>query len=86
MAIGLLDRLLEATLGLVNPYEVRKVRAMAYSKVGRFEKAERELGDLMSVLRRFGEPGAGSQVRYWYLMALYRGDEKKVMEGILSMK
>ncbi len=83
-AISLYDELLQAPPWLINPYEVRKVRAMAYCKVERFEEAEQELEDLMNVLSRFGEPSSGSQVRYWYLMAKYRGDQKRVMEEILS--
>ena len=87
-AIALYDKLLQAsivTLRGVNPYEVRKVRAMAYCKVGRFAEAEMELKRLLAVLRSHGASVASSQVMYWYLVARYKGDEKKAMDEWLKL-
>jgi len=85
-AIAVYDRLVEAPPWLVNRYMVRLERAKAYCKVGRFEEAERELEDLMNVLRQFGEPSSTSTTRYWYLVARYKGDEKKAMDEVLRME
>lgn len=85
-AIMLYDKLLEAPPGLVNPYEVRKVRAMAYCKVGRFSEAEQELKQLLDVLMSYGGTSASSSsVGYWYLVARYKGDEKKAMDKFVKM-
>lgn len=83
-AIVLYDRLLEAPPGLVNPYEVRQARAMAYCKVGRFAEAEQELNQLLHVLTSRGAGGPSSPVRYWHLVARYKGDEKKAMDEFLK--
>ena len=79
-AIVLYDKLLEALPGLVNPYEVRQVRAMAYCKAGRFFEAEQELKQLLDVLDSHGVPIASSKAMYWYLVARHQGDEKKAMD------
>jgi ribosomal protein L40E len=82
-AIALYDKLLEA--GLANPYEVRKGRAMACCKAGRFSEAEQELKQLLEVLKSHGAPVASSQVMYWYLVAHYKGDEKKAMDEFVRL-
>jgi len=84
-AIVLYDYLLDAPPGLVNSYEVRKIRAMAYCKVGRFPEAEQELKQLLDILRHHGAPVANSQVMYWYLVARCKGDEKKAMDKFLKL-
>lgn len=85
-AIAIYDRLLSgSTAGLINPYDVRKSRAMAYCKVGRFGEAEEELTQLLDVLKSHGAPVTSSQVMYWYLVARYRGDESKAVNEFVNM-
>ena len=83
-AIVFYDKLLDATPGLVNPFEVRKVRAMAYCNVGRFDEAEQELKQLLDVLISYGGSTSSSSVRYWYLVACYKGDKKKAMDEFIK--
>ena len=84
-AIVLYDRLLKALPGLINPYEVRQARAMAYCKTGRFAEAEQELKQLLNVLESHGATIASSQVMYWYLVARYQGDTKKAMDDFIKL-
>lgn len=87
-AIALYEKLLDASIAamrLINPYEVRKALAMAYCKVGRFAEAEQELKRLLAVLSSHGGSVASSQVMYWYLVARYKGDEKKAMDEWLKL-
>ena len=83
-AMVLYDKLLEQ--GLVNPYIVRKARAIVYCKAGQFSKAEQELKQLLEVLSRYGPVSATSSTRYWYLVARNKGDEKKAMDEFLKSK
>jgi tetratricopeptide (TPR) repeat protein len=83
-AIALYDKLLDTPLGLLNPYEVRKVRAMAYCNAGRFSEAEEELKQLLDVLISYGGSTSSSSVRYWYLVARYKGDKKRAMDEFVK--
>ena len=85
-AMVLYDKLLEG--GLVNPYIVRKARAIICCKAGQilFCKAEQELKQLLEVLNRYGPVSATSSTRYWYLVARNKGDEKKAMDEFLKSK
>ena len=87
-AIVLYDKLVEADVSVtvaVNQFEVRKARAMAYCKVGRFDEAEQEFKRLLVILKSQSGSGAGSQVMYWLLVARHKGDEKKAMDEWLKL-
>jgi hypothetical protein len=56
-----------------------KQQAIADCKAGRFDEAEQSLSHLLGVLRQYGAPVEDSPVMYWYLVARYKGDEKKAM-------
>lgn len=82
-AIQLYTMLLESEVG-VDRLAIKEARAMACCKVGLYEQAERDLGELLDMLRRFRPDVSGSRVMYWYLVARYRGDEKKAMDEWLG--
>jgi len=85
-AIALYDELLaKAPIGMVNPYMVRKVRAIACCEAGRFAEAEQELNELLGVLMSGGSSASSSSVRYWYLVARYKGDKKKAMDEFVKV-
>jgi tetratricopeptide (TPR) repeat protein len=85
-AIAIYDRLLSGPASsLINTYEVRKSRAMAYCKASRFGEAEKELTQLLNVLKSQGASVTNSQVMYWYLVARYQGDERKAMDEFVNM-
>lgn len=84
-AIVLYNKLLGASSGLVNRYEIRQSRAMAYCKLGRFSEAEQELKQILDVLGRNNPQGSKGQAMYWYLVARYKGDEEKAMKEFVKL-
>lgn len=83
-AIHLYDKVLNEATWLANPWIVKEWRAKAYCKAARFEEAERDLRELLDVLEK-GRRVNNSKVMYWYLVARYKGDEKKAMSEFVNL-
>jgi hypothetical protein len=66
-------------------YDDRQSRAVADCKAGRFVEAERELEELLNVLKGGGIAVESTRTMYWYLVAKYKGDEKKAMDEFVQL-
>lgn len=53
-------------------------------KAGRFDEAEKSLSHLLDILRRHGSTVEDSPVMYWYLVARYKGDERKAKDEFVQ--
>lgn len=68
-----------------NRYELLKQQAIENCKAGRYDEAEEALSSLIEILKQQGAPLENSQTMYWYLLARYKGDEKKAMDEFMKL-
>lgn len=73
---------------LVNRYGLLQERGIAFCENGNFKEAERDLEEVLQLLRRddcIGDTSKDSQAMYWLLVARYKGDKKKAMDEFVKL-